>query len=359
MRTKCLFKFIPAALLAVLAFYSVASQAAATISVSPTTANAGTTGINTISDTSLYYNITNTGNANLIISNVTGTGEFLIFQPAPAVLPLTIAAGGSFLVVAQFKPSAAGNRTGTITISSNDTAKPTVQVTGTGYGGVEKSIRLTPLTPFELELGQGIAMRANVTFDNNVIGVALLNWTSSNNAIATAAAGDVAVSFGTSVPTGNVKSVAVGAATITVAGVQAPTVKASVAITVTPATPHEFLGSAVSDRIVRVKNGLWSLCYQFPEKDPLDNRPVYDTNQIAVTTPSLNTIGDTYVTADNSLSLDLSEEAFIIKNCGLRSTAFSQATSLASFRDMVSLSDGTAIASNSTGSDLWRPSLRT
>ena len=113
------------------------------------------------------------------------------------------------------------------------------------------------------------------------------------------------------------------------------------------------MGAAISDRVVRVKNGAWSLCYQFPEKDPVDNRPIYDTTQLGVTTPSLNTIGDVYLTAEDSLSLDSSEQAFFIKDCGTRTVIFDQPLSLASFRDVMVKSDGRGVASNTSGSDLW------
>ena len=364
------FKFSQAVILAWFAFYSLASHAG-TISVTPTTASGDTTGINTISDTRLYYAVTNVGTTNLNITNVTGTSEFLIEQPSALVLPVTILPGASYFVVVSFKPSAAGNRSGTVTILSNDPVKPSTPVTGTGYGGTETSIRLTPApalpaTAFEVELGQGTGLRANVTFDNGAVGPALLNWTSSNTGVATVAASDFDLSFGgSSVPTGNVTTKALGTTTITVSGVQAPTVKASTTITVVAASNHEFLGTVISDRIVRVQNGVWSLCYDFPEVD-IDNRPAYETNQIGVTTPSLNAIGSIYVTADYTLGTDgVSEQAFYLSKCdptippnpAIRTTVFDQPLSLASFRDLVVESvgrGGNAVASNTTGSDLWQ-----
>ena len=354
------FKFTQTVLLAVLAFYSLATHAG-TISVAPTTASGGTTGVGVIADDTLYYTVSNIGSTDLLITGVTSSlADFVVSQPTSATLPVVVPAGTNYLLTVLFKPTAAGNRSANITISSNDTAKPTTVVTATGYGGTEASIRLTPITPFNLELGQGTGLRANVTFDNGATGVALLNWTSSKTTVATAAASETDISFGP-VATGNVVSVGLGTATITVSGVRAPTVKASVAITVVPASNHEFMSTVISDRVVRVKNGVWSLCYDFPEAD-VDNRPAYDTNQIGVTTPRLNTIGGVYVTADNSLTVDASEQIFFIKACdpsptpdpSLRTIPFNQPTSLASFRDLVVESTGRAVASNTFGSDIWQ-----
>jgi hypothetical protein len=326
---------------------------AGTITVTPTAADGGTTGLNVTSYTKLFYNIKNTGTSNLGITDVTSSAaEFSVEQPAAASLPVTVPPGGTYLVSVLFKPIVAGARSGTITIASDDPSNPGLALTATGYGGIEQSLRLAPAVPFEIEVNQGLDVRANVTFDNGASGVALLNWTSANPAVAGVTAGADSLFFGTAVPTGKVMALSLGTATLSVSGVTNPNAKATVDVTVVPVSSFEFLATAAPDRVVRIKDGAWSLCYDFPETD-IDNRPVYNTNLIGVTTPNFNTIGNAYVTAKIAGGTNVpSEQLFYLNGCNQRTTVYDQPLSQAAFRDLAVDSAGNAVATTDSG--FWK-----
>ncbi len=339
-----------AALLCLLPLLSWAGM----ITVNPTSVDVGTVGLNAVSPAPSCYTAKNTGRTDLKIIDVTGSSaEFVVMPSTVAGLPAIIPPGGSYPICVQFKPTTAGGRTTTLGIQSDDRFSPLINVTATGYGGIEQFIALSPAQPFEIELGQGASLRAKVTFDNGATGVALLNWNSTNASVASATAGEINHAFGIPVSTGSVTSLALGDTTITVAGVANPAAKASVAIRVTAAIPHEFMATAIPNRVVRVKNGQWSLCYDFPEVGS-NNLPLYSTNQIGVTTPSLDTIGDVYVTAVASSGTTTSpEEIFFLKDCSQRTTVYNQPTAQASFRDLVVDSRGNAVVSSSR-TELWQ-----
>jgi Abnormal spindle-like microcephaly-assoc'd, ASPM-SPD-2-Hydin/Protein of unknown function (DUF1573) len=75
--------------------------------------------------------IANTGTANLTITQVTSTGTGL--SVSGVTTPLTIAAGQSTTLTAQFAPQTAGAANGSISLSSNASSSPTVvALSGTG-----------------------------------------------------------------------------------------------------------------------------------------------------------------------------------------------------------------------------------
>jgi uncharacterized protein (TIGR03437 family) len=77
--------------------------------------------------------VSNTGNAPLIITAVTSNNAQ--FTLAPLTLPLTIPAGGQAQIVVRFAAASAGAQNGTLTITSNDPTRPTVNVGLSGVGG--------------------------------------------------------------------------------------------------------------------------------------------------------------------------------------------------------------------------------
>ncbi|MFC8448914.1 discoidin domain-containing protein [Kitasatospora sp. NPDC057223] len=73
--------------------------------------------------------VTNTGTATATLGAVTATGDFT----ATSTCGATLAAGASCTVGVTFRPTAAGSRTGGVSIASNDAASPlTVALSGTG-----------------------------------------------------------------------------------------------------------------------------------------------------------------------------------------------------------------------------------
>ncbi len=85
----------------------------------------------TIGTTSAAQNITlsNGGNAALTVSSITASGDYAQTNNCGASVP----AGGSCTISVTFTPTAAGTRTGTITVTDNATGSPqTASLTGTG-----------------------------------------------------------------------------------------------------------------------------------------------------------------------------------------------------------------------------------
>ena len=106
-------------------------QAGPLVEVSPASLDFGAIGVGTTADRTLT--IRNTGTAPLNVSNLTSSNPaFTLLPPSP---PFTIAAGGQQLVGVRFTASAAGTQSGTLTLTSNDTLRPTLTVPVIGTGG--------------------------------------------------------------------------------------------------------------------------------------------------------------------------------------------------------------------------------
>ena len=118
------------------------------LSASPGTINFGTIsdGLNATSNLVL----TNLGTADLTISLITITGaEFTI---SGITTPKTIPAGQSAQAVLTFAPTTAGSATGSVGITSNDPANPTVNVALSGTGSATPSGQLSA-SPTSLSFG--------------------------------------------------------------------------------------------------------------------------------------------------------------------------------------------------------------
>lgn len=99
------------------------------LTANPTTITFGSVNVGSAATQSIA--ITNTGNANVTISQVTPSGSS--FSGSGITVPLTLAAGQSANYTAQFAPAAAGSATGQILFASNATNSPTlVSLSGTG-----------------------------------------------------------------------------------------------------------------------------------------------------------------------------------------------------------------------------------
>jgi hypothetical protein len=115
------------------------SAATPTLGISPTSLSFGnvTTGASSASQT---VTITNTGNANVTISQITLSGSGYAMTGGSA--PVTLSPSQNLVLSVQFSPTSAGSVTGTISIVSNASGSPaTIALSGTGV--VQHSVDLT------------------------------------------------------------------------------------------------------------------------------------------------------------------------------------------------------------------------
>jgi hypothetical protein len=141
--------------------------------------------------------VTNVGAAGLMVTDVAASGDFAETNTCVASSP--IAAYGTCSVSVTFTPTAAGTRTGSLTITDNATIKPqTVTLTGTGVGAAAS------LSPTTLSFGNQVDSTAsaaqtvmllntgnaklNVT-NVTIAGTNSSDFTQTNNCGATVAAG--------------------------------------------------------------------------------------------------------------------------------------------------------------------------
>ena len=97
--------------------------------------------------------VSNLGGAALTITSITSSNsQFTVVSPS---LPLTIAAGAQSQIAVRFTPTSAGIQSGTLTIASNDSTKPSTSVALTGLGG-----SATP--PSTVFLTSGVAVAGSI-----------------------------------------------------------------------------------------------------------------------------------------------------------------------------------------------------
>lgn len=97
--------------------------------------------VNTGSQSTQSITVTNTGNANVTISQIveSGTG----FALNGASIPVTLTPGQNLSFSVNFTPSAVGNDSGTVTVTSNATASPTtITLAGAGVTAAPHSVAL-------------------------------------------------------------------------------------------------------------------------------------------------------------------------------------------------------------------------
>ena len=112
------------------ALAGAATIAPAQIDVNSTSLNLGSATVGTTAKGTLT--LTNVGGANLLISLISVVGN--AFAVSGITTPSTIVPGGSATLSVSFSPTAAGNDSGNITITSNDPQTPTTIISLTGTG---------------------------------------------------------------------------------------------------------------------------------------------------------------------------------------------------------------------------------
>jgi len=85
--------------------------------------------------------ITNTGNANVTISQISVSAGYTVTGGST---PVTLSPAQNLILTAQFNPTSTGPISGNISIASNATGSPAlVPVSGTGVAPVQHSVALT------------------------------------------------------------------------------------------------------------------------------------------------------------------------------------------------------------------------
>jgi fibronectin type 3 domain-containing protein len=87
-------------------------------------------------------NITNTGNANVTISQVSVSGAG--YSVTGGSTPVTLSPAQNLILTAQFSPTSTGTVSGNISIVSNATGSPAaVSLSGTGVAPIQHSVALS------------------------------------------------------------------------------------------------------------------------------------------------------------------------------------------------------------------------
>lgn len=122
--------------------------------------------------------VQNTGTSDLTVNNVTFSGDSAYSIAPSSPTSGTLAPGGSLVVEVTFAPpqsaTTAGPRTGTLTISTDDPASPTVNVPATGLVGLPK-VALSPATLDFSTVCPGASVQRELTVTN--VGTAPLTIT--------------------------------------------------------------------------------------------------------------------------------------------------------------------------------------
>jgi hypothetical protein len=112
-----------------------------TLGISPASLSFGNVTSNT-SSAPQNVTITNTGNANVTISQITLSGSGYSMTGGSA--PVTITPSQNLILTIQFRPTAAGSVSGSISIVSNASGSPaSVSLSGTGVAPVQHSVALS------------------------------------------------------------------------------------------------------------------------------------------------------------------------------------------------------------------------
>jgi hypothetical protein len=138
------------------------------VSLSPTSLTFATQVINTTSSQQTVT-LTNTGTGNLTITSVTISAQYVLTNKCP-ISPSFVAPGANCTILAAFKPTSSGTKTGTVSITDNAAGSPhTVSLTGVGT--------VVSFSPASLNFGTVTVGTSSapqtVTLTNNASGQAL------------------------------------------------------------------------------------------------------------------------------------------------------------------------------------------
>ncbi|WP_051367976.1 choice-of-anchor D domain-containing protein [Hamadaea tsunoensis] len=184
----------PAGQLSDFEVFSAGTSGPATLTAAPTSLTFAATPVNTNDEDWQTVVVTNTGTGPASVSSIGATGDFTTSTTCPA----TIAAGANCIVTVTFHPTAAGTRTGTLSVVSSATNSPlTIGLTGTGTSTGSATLSANPagLTFPATNAGSASAAQ-NVTVSNTGTAAATLSsiaasgdYTQTNTCGGTIAAG--------------------------------------------------------------------------------------------------------------------------------------------------------------------------
>jgi hypothetical protein len=141
-----------------------AAAPVAQLSANPATASFGSVTVGSSSTQSV--SVTNSGNMNVTISQITTSGA--AFSLNGVSVPLTLAPGQSSTYIAQFAPTAVGSASGQITFTSNASGSPTlISLSGTGAATPVAQLTVNPVSLSFGSLTVGSSATQSVTISNS------------------------------------------------------------------------------------------------------------------------------------------------------------------------------------------------
>src|SRR6202034_4904632 len=140
------------------AFVSVSLLAQATVTLSPSSYNFGSTPVGT-GTAWVTFTLANSGSSTVSISSVTVSGPFVVSSSCGS----SVAANGSCPIYVYFYPTSAGAGSGTLTVSDNASNSPQASsLSGTGGSGA--SCTTTPGAPTGLAASGTTSSSTNLSW---------------------------------------------------------------------------------------------------------------------------------------------------------------------------------------------------
>ena len=148
---------------------------AASLSVSASSVNFGSVAVGTTKSTSLTLSNSSAQTATLQVSQVTISGQ--AFSLTGVTLPASLAPGHSLTLTIDFKPSAAGNATGTVAITSDAaTADISVPLSGSGMASGQLAVNPATMTFSSVMAGTSQNQTGTLTAGASPITVSSATW---------------------------------------------------------------------------------------------------------------------------------------------------------------------------------------
>jgi len=176
------------------------------VTLAPSNLSFGSTVVGTPAAAAQSVTLTNNGTSPLTISAITATGDFAQDPSTTCSTSNQVAAGGSCTVAVSFVPTAAGTRTGTVTISDNASGGTQVIALTGAATAVAAAITTTTLTalPSTITAGGSVTLTATVVVGSTPVTSGTVTFASGTTSIGAAQlnASGVATLTTTTLPVG-------------------------------------------------------------------------------------------------------------------------------------------------------------
>ena len=176
------------------------------VTLAPSNLSFGSTVVGTPATAAQSVTLTNNGTSPLTISAITATGDFALDPSTTCSTSNQVAAGGSCTVAVSFVPTAAGTRTGTVTISDNASGGTQVIALTGAATAVAAAITTTTLTalPSTITAGGSVTLTATVVVGSTPVTSGTVTFASGTTSIGAAQlnASGVATLTTTTLPVG-------------------------------------------------------------------------------------------------------------------------------------------------------------